>query len=359
MSAALDVGSLYDTRALQRRTEDFVSACFPGDPPSPQERGMRALEEMLWLVRALGVTQDHAQRLLGYVYARPVGEIRQEIGGAALALGAVASVVGADLGACWRTEVESAIGRIEQVRSKYQCKVSQGIAAPVRRGRGVCPHRGCTQSDGLPCAFAGCPQRVEADKPSTPPLDSAWFKTVNDRLRAAGFADADIAWSENAQPPEGADEFAHEAIFVICNSGMQNVVARSIYNRVVAALEVGQSATTVFRHPGKSAAIDRIWGERKTLFSAYQAAEDKLDFCGSLPWIGNITKYHLAKNFGVDVAKPDRHLVRLAALCGETPQALCDRLGRENHMRSATVDLLLWRACANRIVNPRTGEVLA
>jgi hypothetical protein len=48
---------------------------------------------------------------------------------------------------------------------------------------------------------------------------------------------------------------------------------------------------------------------------------ERLEYLGSLPWIGAITKYHAARNFGVDCVKPDIHLTRLAALLRTTPRS--------------------------------------
>jgi hypothetical protein len=188
-------------------------------------------------------------------------------------------------------------------------------------------------------------------------IDAALFALMVDQLRLAGFADEDIEWSENAGPPDDAEDFALEAIFVICNSGMKNTVARRIFEKVKAALQVGQSARTVFGHSGKVGAIDRVWAERDQLFVAYTAATDKVAFCETIPWIGGITKYHLAKNFGAQVAKPDVHLQRLADLHGVSAQALCERLAKATGYKVATVDLLLWRACAEGILDARTGEL--
>lgn len=167
----------------------------------------------------------------------------------------------------------------------------------------------------------------------------------------------DIAWAEALQPPADPDDFATEAIFVICNSGMKNTVARGIYDRCAAALVSGRPVFEVFKHPGKAAAIETIWRDRVQLLAGYLAAGDKLAFCESLPWIGGITKYHLAKNFGADVAKPDVHLQRLADREGCTAQALCERLAAESGLRVATVDTLLWRACANGVIDSRTGTM--
>lgn len=170
-------------------------------------------------------------------------------------------------------------------------------------------------------------------------------------------ADDDITWAESITEPEDAEDFALEVIFVICNSGMKNTIARQIYDRVATALKEGRSASEKFGHKGKAQAIDRIWRDRAEYFRGFQRSLDKLTYCGNLPWIGNITKYHVAKNFGVDVAKPDVHLARLAEIHQTTPQALCEALARETGYRVATVDTIIWRACANGILNSRTGEI--
>jgi hypothetical protein len=181
------------------------------------------------------------------------------------------------------------------------------------------------------------------------------FNVIVDRLRELGFADADIEWSESIEPPADPDYFALEAIFVICNSGMKNTVARGIYNRVRDALLDGKSAATAFGHVGKTAAMDKIWRDRVELLDQYLAAGDKIEWCGALPWIGPITKYHLAKNFGINVAKPDRHIERLAALHQTTSQDLCLDLAAKTGYRAATIDVLLWRACAEGVIHSWTG----
>jgi hypothetical protein len=172
-------------------------------------------------------------------------------------------------------------------------------------------------------------------------------------------ADDDIAWAATCQPPKDEEKFALEVIFVICNSGMKNTVARGIFERVRNAIFMGDSASSVFGHKGKAAAIDLIWRHQATLFFDYCMACDKLAFLESLPWIGRITKYHLAKNFGMQVAKPDVHLQRIADREGCTAQEMCERLARESGLSVIAVDTLLWRACANGLMNSRTGEVRA
>jgi hypothetical protein len=186
-------------------------------------------------------------------------------------------------------------------------------------------------------------------------LDLHIFQIICDRLAVLGLFQDDVAWSEGIKPPTEADDFALEAIFVICNSGMRNTVARQIYEKVRNALCRGRPAGSVFGHLGKAAAMDRIWRDREVLLTAYQTTEDKLEWCALLPWIGKTTKYHLAKNFGADVAKPDVHLQRLADAHGTTAHGLCADLASRTGYRIATIDVLLWRACANGVLNSRTA----
>lgn len=184
----------------------------------------------------------------------------------------------------------------------------------------------------------------------------ARFRLLEAALRARGLGPR-IAWSETILPPLSAELFAEEAIYVICNSGMNNRVASTIYTRCIDALREGRAVRDVFGHPGKAAAIERIWLERDALFAAYQAAGDKAEQLQSLPFIGGVTALHLAKNFGVDTAKPDVHLERLARREDITTEQLCARLAAETGYRVATIDTILWRACADRILNSQVYEL--
>lgn len=191
-------------------------------------------------------------------------------------------------------------------------------------------------------------------------ITAADFQRLRQILGAQ--AEDDIAWAEGLRPPTDCEQFALEAIFVICNSGMKNTVARGIFERVRLALFEGRPVLEAFKHPGKAAAIEWIWAQRAPLHeillqSAGQGGDELLAFCARLPWIGGITKYHLAKNFGADVAKPDVHLQRLADREGCTAQALCERLAAATGWRIGTVDTLLWRACALGLIDSPTGHI--
>ena len=135
---------------------------------------------------------------------------------------------------------------------------------------------------------------------------------------------------------------------------MKEQVARIIQHQVWATIRAGKPVKgNVLGKSGKAAAIDTIWCDRDELFLAFQMANDKVEFARSIPWIGNVTKRHVAKNLGVDCAKPDIHLERVASHYQTTPDALCAVLAAATGDRVATVDVVIWRACNLGIVNSR------
>lgn len=185
------------------------------------------------------------------------------------------------------------------------------------------------------------------------------YKRIRAAVIAAGHI-SDIEWSESVKSPESAEVFAREFIFVVCNSGMKNTVAVPIFQKIWAALKkchgfklVLRSVSAEFGHKGKVAAICDMWINKEAYFKAFNNASDKLAYLERLQWIGPITKYHLAKNFGVDCAKPDRHLERIAAHYGKTVHDLCFSISHVHGDRIATVDVVLWRAAAIGIIKTK------
>ncbi len=72
-----------------------------------------------------------------------------------------------------------------------------------------------------------------------------------------------------------------------------------------------------------------------------------LEALQSLPFIGPVTRYHLAKNIGLPFAKPDRHLVRLASSVGYSDvQRFCKDISEHANDSIPVVDIVLWRFAA-------------
>lgn len=72
----------HGARSFQKRATEWAKRCF-GErlTADAQERNFRFAEEALELVQACGMNRFEVQRALDYVYGRPVGEKRQEVGG--------------------------------------------------------------------------------------------------------------------------------------------------------------------------------------------------------------------------------------------------------------------------------------
>lgn len=157
--------------------------------------------------------------------------------------------------------------------------------------------------------------------------------------------------------PANAKDFAGKVIYVICGSGFKATIAKPISTRCIAALKSGRSAKTVFGHPGKASAIDQVWRDRKRYFEELKIAKG-VDWFETLPFIGSITKYHIAKNCGFNVAKADVHLERLAKNWNTTVDKLCTHLVNQTGYRRAVVDSLLWEACRNKLISSKTGKLI-
>lgn len=70
-----------------------------------------------------------------------------------------------------------------------------------------------------------------------------------------------------------------------------------------------------------------------------------------LPYIGDITKYHLGLCLGFDVAKPDVHIQRLADYYRMDPFEMVNQLSAQTGHPVRIIDAVLWRASEQRIVH--------
>ena len=164
-----------------------------------------------------------------------------------------------------------------------------------------------------------------------------------------GYID-DIFWAEDLKPCIDAQTFCMEYIFVVCNSGMKAQIARGIYEKICKAMRSGQDISEVFGHKQKVKGIKMMIKDHKDLFLKYLDADDKIEFCGSIYFMGDIIKYHWAKNLGVDCIKPDRHLVRIAKEYNTDPLTMCKALSERIGDSLNTVDTVIWRAANLRLV---------
>ena len=179
-------------------------------------------------------------------------------------------------------------------------------------------------------------------------MDAETYIDLKTRIVQAGHQH-ELDWIAGIQPIDNALDFWGEYAWVVLNSGMKNTIARQIWDRVRPHVLAGGSAHDVFGHNGKAEAIDTVYFGRDAYFDGYrqmETDEKRMEYIEGLPWIGPITKYHLAKNYGMNVAKPDRHLVRIAAKYGLSVDQLCERLRDLTGDKVSMVDMVLWRAAS-------------
>ena len=172
----------------------------------------------------------------------------------------------------------------------------------------------------------------------------------------------EIQWQNSKELSSTSESyFLEQFAWVAMSSGMRESVVRSRFSSVRSAFGEFKSGADIvrnsdtyssrakefFAHSGK---IDAIVSAAKYVASrGYgNVVEDLLlhgpGYLTRLPFMGPATSFHLAKNLGMDVAKPDRHLLRIASLAGySNVQVLCSDIATYVGERIAVVDLVFWR----------------
>ena len=182
----------------------------------------------------------------------------------------------------------------------------------------------------------------------------------------SGRSEVEVAWHRNTDFPEFSEqELLREAAWVILCSGFREATVRRSFDHVSLCFcdfESSQSiceqgwrcvaaAKVSINNPAKLNAISACASlVHAQGFASFKKAvvSEPLSQLQKLPFIGPVTVWHLAKNLGLDVAKPDRHLVRMANHCGfSTVADLCCELADKNSEQVKVVDLILWRYLAD------------
>jgi NTP pyrophosphatase (non-canonical NTP hydrolase) len=96
----------------QARTHAWCVAAFGDhDARSVQLRGLRLVEEAIEAAQAAGCDAGMVHRLVDHVYAKPVGELVQELGGVSVTLLNLAQAAGFSADRAERLEIERVLSR--------------------------------------------------------------------------------------------------------------------------------------------------------------------------------------------------------------------------------------------------------
>ena len=172
----------------------------------------------------------------------------------------------------------------------------------------------------------------------------------------------EIDWQEQREITNISErDFLREGAWVILSSGMRESIIRQRFPYISEAFLKWESAEKIvrqerrciedafphFRHLPKLKAIVNIAfhifenGFNRVIESIKHSG---LDYITKLSYMGPATSCHLAKNLGLPLAKPDRHLLRITRKAGySSPQELCNTIAEQTGDKISVVDVVLWR----------------
>lgn len=196
------------------------------------------------------------------------------------------------------------------------------------------------------------------------------YKTAKQFVIDGGYSD-ELAWQDSlAFSSFSESDLLREAAWVILCSGFRETVVRRHFDFISLCFCDWESADVICRYAGhcRTTALTRFASERKIQaiittakhiqeigFDEFKACilQAPIEALQTLPFIGEITSFHLAKNLGFSTAKPDRHLRRLASSLGYTDTAgLCRELSEHTGDSVQLVDLVLWRFAERQSNSP-------
>ncbi len=189
----------------------------------------------------------------------------------------------------------------------------------------------------------------------------ASYLTARETVVNEGFA-TEIDWQDSRNLTSLTEtQFLEEFTWVVLSSGMRESVIRRLFPKISTAFLGWESARAItrksascqydalqtFNNKGK---INAVLATCEIIANiGFDKFRDKIknngvDFISTLSFMGPATSYHLAKNIGIDVVKPDRHLIRIAQSAKfKTPAALCSTIAEHTGDKVSVIDIVLWR----------------
>ena len=187
------------------------------------------------------------------------------------------------------------------------------------------------------------------------------YQEIKKIVIIAGYK-SEIDWQSGIKLSDISEEhFVRELAWVIVSSGLNEKVARKVFNRISPEFYHWKSIERIISNRSeKFQTAIKIFGNKNKIMAIIESIElvnqigfeqikeklsnDPFETLMMFPYIGPITSYHLAKNIGLDIAKPDRHMTRIANLFGFSDvQNLCESISRFSGDCISVIDIVLWR----------------
>lgn len=184
---------------------------------------------------------------------------------------------------------------------------------------------------------------------------------IKNVVRYCGYED-EITWQENVRFDDlDESSFLKELAWVVLSSGFREQVISNIFGSISNCFFNWESANMIVRYKTKclnealkmfnnklkiQAIIDAACKISERGFTKLKEAirEDPIKTLNQFSFIGPTTVYHLAKNIGLNVAKPDRHLSRIASQEGyPNVQDFCSHVASASGDSVPVVDIVFWR----------------
>lgn len=154
--------------------------------------------------------------------------------------------------------------------------------------------------------------------------------------------------------------FLCEYAWVVLNSGFRESTVRKIFNYFSLCFYDWESAIEISLNRDICVSLAKpVFNNQKKLEGIVRGIDIYLELGGitwvkdrlkenyrdleTLPFIGPITSKHLAKNLGLSIAKPDRHLERFASSINRSVDYMCDVISHYSKDDLRVVDTVLWR----------------
>jgi hypothetical protein len=172
----------------------------------------------------------------------------------------------------------------------------------------------------------------------------------------------ELAWQNSLTLASFTEsDLLRETAWVILCSGFREAVIRRHFDFISLCFCDWESADLICQYAEhcRRTALARFANERKIQaiittashvqrigFGEFKTCilNSPIEALRTLPFIGEITVFHLAKNLGFPTSKPDRHLRKLASSLGySNTGSLCQELSQRTGDSIQVVDLILWR----------------